>query len=84
MTNFMSVIRRFYGTRCIIDSNNIIKVCKYGISDTHVLNYLIQEANRQKLEARIVELERVVKQLNEKKSNENQHVIKDLDYKHAN
>lgn len=85
MTNFMMVIRQFYGTRCIIDSNSIIKVCKCGISNTHVFNHLIQETNRQKLEARIAALEQVVMQLNEKnKSIENQHANKDLDYKHVN
>ena len=59
MTLFMSVIRRFHGTRCIISNMN-------NGRDMNPIKHIIQEANRQKLELRIVELERAVKQLNEK------------------
>lgn len=60
MSQFMAVIRRFHGTR------SIISMGKYGGRDTNAFNYIIQEANQQKLEARIIELEQTVKQLIEK------------------
>lgn len=64
MSQFMTIIRRFHGTRCIINTMG-----KYSGRDTNAFNHLIQESNRQKLEARIVELEQTVKHLNEKVKN---------------
>ena len=58
-SHFMSVIRRFHGSRCIISNMN-------NGRDMNAINQIINESNRQKLEARIIELEHVVKQLNEK------------------
>ena len=52
MNNFISVIRRFHGTRCII--RDMTQNHNLG-RDVNTINQLINEANRQKLEARIVE-----------------------------
>ena len=79
-SQFMSVIRRFHGSRCIVSNMN-------NGRDINTTNQLINEINRQKLELRIIELENTVKQLCET-INKIDRVIqkfnKDPDYKHVN
>lgn len=58
-SQFMSIIRRFHGSRCIISNMN-------NGRDMNALNQLVNEANRQKLELRLIELESIVKVLTEK------------------
>jgi hypothetical protein len=81
MNNIATVFRRFHGTRCIISNMN-------NGRDVHAFNQLVNEANRQKLEARIISLENTVKQLSEKvktmetKSLQSINMVQD--YKHVN
>lgn len=59
MNTIATVFRRFHGTRCIISNMNDGR-------DMNAIKHIISEANRQKLEARIITLEYTVTQLCEK------------------
>lgn len=81
MNNIVLVIRRFHGTRCIISNMN-------NGRDMNSINHIINETKRQKLEARITELENTVKKLSEKvktiEEKSSQYINMVQDYKHAN
>jgi hypothetical protein len=69
---------RHHGTRCIVSNMN-------NGRDATITNQIINEANRQKLELRVIQLENIVKRLSEKVNKLEAKTLNMVqDYKHAN